>query len=414
MVLACAVYGGANYTNSWIGINALVILASLMAVSAVYSLSKLLPDNVRGKINSFVRSEMTQLFTSAIIIVALISVTFFACNTTASLSQSILSSSGQAAQSQLTPFQFAGYYIGTLTFQKGLPLLTTVYSQAMSYELYSLLSAQAGLYFNNFIVKVFGPTLSSVAGKGLGLNLPVTSKFAGKISISFPPELDIGLLFANLAEMLLGLFSPMLTLAISTLLIQYITLPFLQYTAFAVILPISLVMRSLAFTNGELRNAANALLAIAIAGYIIYPLTIAFDAYTMNYLFTTCTPAILAQHVACNPSATYLQSTYTLSDLNLNSFFAQGIPSSTSDASPYGTALGSFFNLLSSGVFSGLPIPLTGLGAIQSLINSIAEFIFQGVVLFALDIAITVGFAIGLSKALNAGLEGAQNFWAGL
>ncbi|HVC58615.1 MAG TPA: hypothetical protein VND15_04030 [Candidatus Acidoferrales bacterium] len=403
MVLACAVYGGANYTNSWIGINALVILASLMAVSAVYSLSKILPDNIRGKINSFVRSEMTQLFTSAIIIVALISVTFFACNITASLSQSILSSSGQPAQSQLTPFQFAGYYIGSLTFQKGLPLLTTVYSQAMTYELYSLLAAQAGLYFNNYVVQLFGPALSSAAGKGLSLTLPVSSKFAGQVTLSFPPELDVGLLFANLAEMLLGLFSPMLTLAISTLLIQYITLPFLQYTAFAVILPISLVMRSLAFTNGELRNAANALLAIAIAGYIIYPLTITFDSYTINYLFSMS-----------NPSYPYLHMTYTLSDLSLNSFFAQGIPSSTTDASPYGTVLTSFFNLLGSGVFSGLPIPLTGLGAIQSLINNIAEFVFQGVVLFAIDIAITVGFAIGLSKALNAGLEGAQNFWAGL
>ncbi|MDE1810963.1 MAG: hypothetical protein KGH66_02905 [Candidatus Micrarchaeota archaeon] len=395
-------YGGANYTNSWIGINALVILMSLMAVSVVYSISKLLPGETKGKINSFVRQEIVQLFTSVIIVAILVSITFFACSITSTVSQSI-------TQTQLTPFQFANYYVGNLVFNKGFSLMGNIYSTSLSYEILSQVATQAGLYLN------YAGVFSSLYPEGPNLKLPTggVNPETGEpllsqslVTISFPPELDIGLLFTNLVDMLLGLFSPMLTLAISSLLIQYITLPFLQYTGFAIILPVAIIMRSFAFTSGELRNASNALLAIAIAGYVVYPLTIAFNAYVVNWVFS-----------ASNPSAHYLMLTYTLNNLDPTSFFSQAVPSGvTNSYSPFDTStLGSFVTLLYNSAANSFPIPINGsIASLQSLINNIAEFLFVGVVLFALDIAMTVGFAIGLSKALNAGVEGAQNFWSGL
>ena len=222
--------------------------------------------------------------------------------------------------------------------------------------------------------------------------------------VDFPPEVNVGLMFSNLVDLLLGIFSPILTLAVSMLLVQYIALPFLQYTGFAVILPIAIAMRSLAFSNGELRNASNAILAIAVAGYIIYPLTIALDSYIIGYVFS---PA--------NPSFAYLHTTYALNQFNPTSFFSQPLPSGASQYSPFGDQIGTLWSLLYNSVAGSFPIPFAaGTASIQQLVNDIAEFVFTGIVLFAIDMAITIGFAIGLTKALNAGLEGAQHFWAGL
>ncbi|MDE1833159.1 MAG: hypothetical protein KGH58_01950 [Candidatus Micrarchaeota archaeon] len=390
MALVCAVYGGANYTNSWIGINALVILVSLMATAAVYSIGRLMPDSTRGKIAGYVRSEMVQLLLSAVIILALISVTFFACQITSSISQSV-------AKTQLNPFQFATYYIGNLVFIKGMGLLTTTYSTALTYEIYALVSTQAGIFINDYAGEI--PLIGQYIGNGYNFKVSGAS-----VIVDFPPEINVGLMFSNLVDLLLGIFSPILTLAVSMLLVQYIALPFLQYTGFAVILPIAIAMRSLAFSNGELRNASNAILAIAVAGYIIYPLTIALDSYIIGYVFS-----------AANPSFVYLHTTYTLNQFNPSSFFSQPLPSGASQYSPFGDQIGTLWSLLYNSVAGAFPIPFAaGTASIQQLVNDIAEFVFTGIVLFAIDMAITIGFAIGLTKALNAGLEGAQHFWAGL
>ena len=48
----------------------------------------------------------------------------------------------------------------------------------------------------------------------------------------------------------------------------------------------------------------------------------------------------------------------------------------------------------------------------EQLVINLSELVFQGVVLFAINVAITIGFAMGLTRALNAGVEGAGSFWS--
>ncbi len=50
----------------------------------------------------------------------------------------------------------------------------------------------------------------------------------------------------------------------------------------------------------------------------------------------------------------------------------------------------------------------------QQLITAVGQYFFVAVVLFAVNIAITAGFAMGLTKALNSGVEGAASFWSAL
>jgi hypothetical protein len=44
--------------------------------------------------------------------------------------------------------------------------------------------------------------------------------------------------------------------------------------------------------------------------------------------------------------------------------------------------------------------------------NRVSQFLFASIVMILLDIAVTIGFAIGLRNALNRGTEGAGSFWS--
>jgi hypothetical protein len=70
--------------------------------------------------------------------------------------------------------------------------------------------------------------------------------------------------------------------------------------------------------------------------------------------------------------------------------------------------------LSGSNFISSLFNPFSIIPHTHAIINNIAELIFQGIVLFAVNVAITLGFAIGLTKALNSGIEGAGSFWSNM
>lgn len=298
----CALYGASNYANNWIGINLLIVLTSMAIVAAVYSLSRFLPGRTRGRITEMTRSEITQSILSVLIIAILIGSAQVACNATATIGSSILTSVGvPASQASLSPFQYADYYIGNLALHTGISVLTNIYSESISYAIGANIYAFAGTLLSSLpYAKLFtGDIISSVGGAGI-LRVGVTEM------------LNFYIVLRILSDAYLVLYAPFATIVIGALFLQYLAIPLLQYTAFVVVLPVAIAMRSLSFSGSMLRNTSNTVLAIAIAAYIIYPLTVLFDSYAMYWMFSSA-----------NPTSAYLNVPYTLIQLQPNAFYSQ-------------------------------------------------------------------------------------------
>ena len=381
----CALYGASTYTNSWLGINYLIVLAGLFLVAFVYMLSKFMPANVRGRTVAMTRVEIAELLTSVIIITALLAFSSVACNVSLGLSKS-------ATGTPLSPFFYADQYIGNLTFNTGLRLLTNVYALSIGYAVDARLWTTTASILANLIS---APELT-----------------AGVVTVSFPFGYDLGIVYSAISGLFLDLLAPLIVVALGTLFVQWLLIPLIQATAFVIVLPIAIAMRSLPFSGagGGLRSAANAVLAVAIAAYIVYPLMVAFNPCIVSWIYgqRSCLgPA------NSNPSAAYLPS-YGLSSIPTGVFSTLSSNSSSSikiGGLPVSTpALSSFINT-AFGFGAGSLNPFNVLTPVQGIINLMAQFIFQAVILFALDLAITVGFAMGLTNALNAGIGGPAQFW---
>ncbi|MDE1868397.1 MAG: hypothetical protein KGH60_00290 [Candidatus Micrarchaeota archaeon] len=385
---ACVLYGASDYANNWIGVNLMVILVSMMVIAFAYTVSRMLPTAARARVTEITKSEFSQVFISIIIIVAMMGLAQTACNISASMSQQITGTSQG-------PFQYADYYIGNLATNTGVSLLTNLYSVSLQYSIYGqiITSTGASLANNLGITDALSTSKNTFFKDAFGnakINPDTGEPYKAFISVTLSPTLDFGTTYTLLSELYIVVFEPIVIVTTGMLLVQYLALPLLQYSAFAIVLPVALALRSLSFAGGGLRSASNALLAIAIAGYIVYPLTVGFDSYIINWIFS-----------ASNPSYVYLQGTYSLSTITPSQFFS-------------GMQLPSNFASLVTSSFTSLPDPVSVLNQAQSFVNQMAQFIFVGIMLFALNVAITVGFARGLSKALDGGIEGATQFWSTL
>jgi hypothetical protein len=381
----CSLTGGTTYVNSWLSINITVILISLLIGAFIYSLSKIMPSRFSAKVKSAVMSEITQAFIGVIIIMILLALSSTACNISASISQ-------QLAQTSLSPFQYADYYIGNLSTNTGLGMLSRVYTLSIEYSIEAtILDSTYGAFLNNF-------------ANGYTYSNPF-------MSISFAPSFALGKVMKILSDTYLVVFSTLLIIVIGMLFIQWLLIPVLQYTAFTVVLPVALVMRSFGFVGGNLRNTANAFLAIAIAAYLVYPLMVAFDAYAVNWIFSTS-----------NPTYQYLQFETNLPKYSTSTFFSQ-MPSSSLISGNPATATSFTNSYLSSASIS--INPLVALGSVianaataplttDALTSEIAKFIFVGVFMFAINVAVTAGLAMGIARGLNGGVEGASQFWGNL
>jgi hypothetical protein len=218
---------------------------------------------------------------------------------------------------------------------------------------------------------------------------------------------DAGITYGIVADDFFAVLAPLVTLTIGMLFLQYLALPIIQYTAFVVLLPVAIALRSLSFAGGRLRSTANAVLAIAVALYIIYPLTIAFDSYAVSWIFSPANP-----EYACTNC---LGSTYALGSLS-SSLFSNLPLSGEVTLGPVSVPLSVLNNFLgsSAGTYLSSLWPTVMMAQLRTLITQIAQFIFIAVVLFAVNISITIGFAMGLARALDSGIEGAANFWSNL
>lgn len=374
MVNTCALYGSFTNANNWIGINYLVIVVGLSIVAVIYALSKLLPANTSAKLAGITKMEITQLTISAIIVAILVASASMVCSVSVSISSSI-------SGNQYNPFVMATSYIGNLIYGKGIGLLTELYTLSITYTIY-------------------GNMMSGIGGAVSNLIPDLTKQIAlGKASVSISPVIgyDAGIAFGVLAIALTGAFSPLVIISLGMLFLQYLLIPVIEYTAFTIVLPIAIAMRSLSFIGAGLRPAANAVLAIAIAMYLIYPMTVVFDSYAMSWIFSNQ-----------NPSYTFLSSTYTHPPPATPSFFSStGLPSFDGLTSP---SPASIFSSLSAGGF----ISVISFTEPLVIVNEMSELLFQAVFLFALNIAITIGFAMSLTNALTSGIEGVASFWSNI
>ncbi len=410
MVFSCAVYNGTinNGTLTWLDINLIVILASFLVIGAIYMISRVLPDSTKAKLTGIMKIEITQVFISVIVILILLAFSNLGCSLVQSLTTGAGSSNPQAAVIPTNPgpipcptntiqiaptsdpFQYAEQYTGTLAFTRGPDLAIQVYADQITFSVISGIWTAIGQILSDFI-----PEAQAASESGF-------------ISVTIPVGLDLGIAYGLLSDLYVDLFIPLIMVGVVSQFVQYIGLIAMNALAFSILLPIALVMRSFAFTGSGLRIAGNSLLAIAIAGYLIYPLTVAFDNYAISWIFTECNGVTSN----CNPSAVYLCSTYGHENINAQT---------QASAGGYGPIGNILFGVAAipvgvSSFFSSI-VGLSGNGMItqiQLVVNSIAEFLFTSLVMFAINISITIGFAMGLAKALNNGIEGASSFWGAI
>ena len=380
-IQACTLYGNSDYTNDWLPINYLVIIIGFMVMAVLYAIGRIMPPRTKSTIAGITKIEMTQLLISALIITLLIFFSSAACGISSSISQQLTGTS-------LGPFTYSDYYIGNLSMNTGLRLLTNIYSDSIAFSIDA---------------RVYSYMAAQLSGK---LEIP-TITIAPGVSMNVLEGYDLSIGYYLIADLYMDLFSPILVITIGMLFLQYLALPLIKLTAFTLLLPVAIIIRSIAYTGAGgsgLRNVANAVLALAIALYLIYPLTIALDAYMVHWIFSVQ-----------NPLYPYLNMGFTLTQLP-STFFSSASSSSPSTL-PFGIAAPSELSLI-SGVsslgLSGVYNPYTPITISNSIVNLMSQFIFIGVILFALNIAITVAFAMSLTKALNTGIEGAASFWNNL
>ncbi len=370
-----------GYVTSWNNIAYLVILVSIFAIAVIYAASNFLPGETRSKLRSFSKAELVQTIISIFIIVILIAVSQIACS---------LSLIGGSSSSSSNPFTFSENYVSNLLSESntgGIYLMTSIFSYSYAYTLISGVMDYAGQIFSSFISGLFSTS---------GYITP---------SISYGP----GAYYGTISSVMLSVLMPLTLMGVALLFVQYIALIVSQAAAFAILLPIALVLRAFAFTNKGIKQAANAAIAIALALYIIYPLTVVFDANALSWITTSCSSGV----TNCNPSAVYIS---TPSSLYINGFFSSSASGSVgiggqSTSFNFGSA---FFSSLFPSSAPFLYLATNATSVMYTLIVNIAGFLFDAIFMLAVNLTITLSFAMGLSRALDSGLEGASSFWSSL
>jgi len=385
----CQLFGGPGspYISGWLPATYIVILFGFLVVAAVYMVSRLMPTSVSSKLREITKVEITQIVLSIFIILILLSVTSAACNVSSSLGRQVLANAGVTSNSGVSPFQYADYYIGTLAVNHGINLLGYIYTTSIGYAIEARV----------------------ITALSQDLSFPPPGDDA-IISFKISYGHDLGTLYGALSDVYIDALSPILVITIGMLFLQYLALPLLEFTAFTVILPVALLIRLIPYGGTGLKNASNAILAIAIAAYIIYPLMIAFDSYMVYWIYSpTLNPAY-----GCTNC---LSSAYTLPSIPSSSFLSTSVTSSTNNAlgtigSSLGISVPATNNLLSTSFFSSFSINPEPTAAY--ITQEMSQFIFVAVFLFGLNLAVTLGFAMGLARGLNVGVEGATSFWGSL
>jgi hypothetical protein len=388
---------GGTLQQNWVSISMFVAVIALMGVGIIYMISNMLNSSMKEKFKALARFEIFQIMLSIIIIFLIIAFSMTACSITSTLSQSLI---GTAE----SPFNFADYYVGSLLFSNGLGLITQAYSISINYAITA--------HMISLISSFTTPYLSKLPWVGATFSFPATTKmFTARIGMS-QSFAEVYLAYSGLFSML----SDFVLVTFAALLVMWLILPVIHAIALVILIPIALIMRMISFEGPNLRNIANSIIAISLAFYFVLPLTFVFNSYAMGWMF--CNNGINP----CNPYPQYVGQ-YTENNIQVNELF-----NSTNVTSTLGglanTNINIFSSILSgmnffgsSGYMSNLFSILDAPASVDNYSNQVAQYLFQGIVLMALDLAITIGFAMGIAKSFNAVSEfmgDTGSFWGGV
>ncbi|MCL4381331.1 MAG: hypothetical protein M1331_01020 [Candidatus Marsarchaeota archaeon] len=399
---SCSMFGGSGYTNynNWISINVTVLIIGLLITAIVFMFSRVLPAKESQKFSQAAKVEIMQIIIGAAILVILLALTNTVCSITSSIASSLSTSASPMPSGN--PFQFSEYYVGNLANNVGIKLLQQIYTEAIAFNIDSMIFKNIGALLFSVLSSATG--LAGSLEKILaGLSSGISFSNGISIGVSFTSGYNLGVSYGIVSEMLLTFFAPFVITGIGMLYILWLLLPVIQAVAFTVVLPVALAMRVIAFSgfgagagsakSVGLKNAANSMLAIAIAFYLVLPLTIVFNAWAINWIFSSG-----------NPSYTYIHSTYLLSSIQETSLFS----SSPTPSSWFGLNVPSLFNIYTSALTGNMIWasidPNILMQDLLTMVNEISQFEFTVIFMIAIDFAITLGFAMGLARALNSNL----------
>lgn len=358
--------------NDWISISVLVVMATMMIGSLLYSLSGILPFINREKLRGIVRYEAVEGIVSILIIILLITFSTFSCTVVSSLTYS--------STKTYDPIQFSENYISSLLFVQGQKLTTTLFADTINVL---LAGTATDILTQDFLIQ----------------NLEAMSSRGSKLSFSA----NLPNLFYSYADIYVGSMMSLVTATFGMLLLIYILLPLIASAALAVLIPISIILRSLSFTGPRLRESANILLAISIGLYFVFPLTIVLNSAIINWMYCQNT-------TICNPYYSTYIKTDTLTSLPTSFLFSTNGGWQTTG---YSNSISFFANIFGASsplsILSLFTMPI----AMQQASFSVAEYLFQGIVLLGLDFAITLGFVQGLAGGLSSvsRIMGIGPFW---
>ncbi len=373
---------GSLNTGGWIQINMIVILLSFTVAGLIYALSGFLPTSMREKMRGASKYEAFQGMVSILIILLLIAFSSAACQ----IGQSIVSASGPSAAYQ-SPMQYSESYIGNLMFSKGLGLFTQIYSESTLIAISANVASTVEDIFTEISINQY-------------------------LSLSFSPGLMSAMF--GFSGALASSFLPLIVVAFGVLFMIYLILPIISSLALTVIVPLAIIMRSIPFAGPKLRESSDTFLALAIGFYFILPLTLIMNGYIISWIYCTGATSI------CNPYHQFT-ATYQLASIPISGLFNTK-PSQLSSGGPL-SALSLPISFFSSGVanqgglFGVVGQIIAIMFAMPSFIVAYglktAEYVFEGVFLIGLDLAITLAFAQGLTKGLNSTgrIIGIGPFW---
>lgn len=394
-------------SNNWITINVFLVLAAVVIASLVYTLAGFLPTISREKLKGAAKTEATQAFLSIFIIMAVTAFAAVTCNVGIFLTKSATATTGVVYSD---PMQYAQTYISNLLYERSSQLFGQMYAESALFLLWGNIDEQLASAFEVPISLTSDLQLNTnLVGVYYGYSGVLTSTYTGLIVITF-----------------------------AVLFVMWILLPVIQSFALTAMLPTALIIRTLPFGGPRLREAADSILAIAIAFFFILPLAISMNSFIISWMFCSGNPWAGTGPVttvgACNPYASFVYPDL-LNNLQTNSYFS-GVPTNVVTV-PQNSALP---NGGQNYLNPGLQLPFSPLGVssgtgglsqflvtgVQTLYSmpyvidgfgvKIAEYMFESIVLIALDLAITIGFAQGLTKGLGSisTLIGTGPFWGNI
>ncbi len=357
-VNTCSFAGGGVNQYNWISINMIVVLAFLTIAGLIYALSNLLPPRTMSKLKSISRYEIAQVVISLIIIIVIAGLASLSCNFTNSIAG-------------MDTFEAAEAYIAKLLYVNGINLAAHIYSTSIEFMVVGEIAKYASYFLSG--------------------SIPLADTSALKVSISISPAINS--VYTNYADLIVS-YNIFVVVTFGMLFLMFLSLFIVKGIMLTVVLPVAIAMRSLAFFGPRLREAANSFLALAIAFYFIFPLTFVMDSYIVNW--TYCTGSLSS----CNPYYSSYPVSYTSSYIPPSSIFALN-----PQYSMFGLTFNVPLNFYSSAFVSGVStkqalLPPSAVGTIS---QEVADFLFQGIFLMALDLGITAAFAKSLTNALNSG-----------